>query len=216
MSTYRDIRRRIEQELLWHESIDGRHIKVRLDQHVVTLHGWVPTSAQKVAAQRVTQRVADGESVVTELVVRPTEPIATNDADLANAMSFVLHWLSGVPPNAVRAVVEHGCVTLHGKVDSDSQRAAAEAAANRMRGVVDVNNRITLHDHPVRSDLCGRIYATLSRCGLAATSKIRVEDRDGVVRLIGTVGTITEREAASKAAWMTHGVKWVVEQLDVM
>ena len=215
MNTGRDIQRRIEQELLWDPSVDGRYIKVRVDQHVVTLHGSVPSYAQKLEAERVTQRIVGGDSVVGELVVRAPELTATDDAELAKAVSFVLHWQSELPRNAVHAVVEHGCVTLDGKVDSSSQRATAEAVVSRMRGVVSVSNRITVHDHPLRSDLCGRIYASLSRCGLAATTTIRVEDRDGVVRLTGSVGSIAERKTASRAAWMTHGVKWVVEQLDI-
>ncbi|MFT0174309.1 BON domain-containing protein [Paraburkholderia mimosarum] len=74
MRTDRDIQHRIEQELLWDPSVEGRYIQVSVHQHVATLRGCVPSSAQKFAAQCVAQRIVKDGSVVMELVVRPPEP----------------------------------------------------------------------------------------------------------------------------------------------
>lgn len=216
MRTDRDIQYRIEQELLWDPTVDGKSIQVSVHQHVATLRGCVPSCPQKLAAQCAAQRILGDDSLVMELVVRPPEPTVTDDDELANAVSSALDWQGELPRHAVRAVVEHGCVTLDGEVSCGSQREAAEAIVSRMRGVVSVSNRITVSDHPLRNEVYARIAASLPRLGEPAATTVRVEDRDGVVRLTGTVGTIAEKEQASKVAWMTHGVKWVIDQLDVM
>lgn len=216
MRTDRDIRHRIEQELLWDPSIDGKYIQVNVHQHVVTLRGCVPSSGQKFAAQCVAQRIVQDGSVVLELVVRPPTPKATDDNEFTNAVSSALKWQAELPRNTVRAAVDHSCVALDGEMGCGSQREAAEAIVNRKHGVVSVSNPVNVHDQPLRNEVCARIAASLSHREPAAATAIHVEDRDGVVRLTGTVGTIAEKEKATRAAWMTHGVKWVVDQIDVL
>ncbi|MEX3916300.1 BON domain-containing protein [Paraburkholderia sp. BR10872] len=215
MKTDRDIQHRIEQELLWDTSVDGRYIEVTVNQNVATLHGSVKSCAQRLAAQRVAQRLLGGGSVVVQLVVRSPAPMPDNDEELASAVSLALNWQADLPRDAVRAVVERSCVTLDGEVECASQRDAAEATVSQMRGVADVINRVTVRNHPLESNVHAQIAAALSSRGESTAAAIRVQDRDGVVRLTGTVSGIAEKEEACNAAWTTSGVRWVVEQLDV-
>lgn len=211
-----EIRHEIEQELLWDPSVDARYIKVRVHQRVATLQGSVQSCAQKLAARAAAQRVVDCVLVLLELVVRAPAPTSSKDEELANAVSSTLNWQDALPLGAVHAVVKHGWVTIAGEVDNGRQREEAEAVVSRMRGVVGVENRITVREHPLKSDVQAQIAAALARCGQAGIAGIHIEDRDGVVRLTGSVGSVAEKEETTKAAWSTHGVRWVVDQLDVM
>lgn len=211
-----EIQQDIEQELLWDPSVDARHIKVGVHQRIATLDGSVPSYAQKLAAQKAAQRVADCRAVVVDVVVRAPEPRPAHDEQLANAVLSALNWQDTLPRDAVHAVVDHGCVTLTGEVGYRAQREAAEAIVSRMRGVVGVANRITVRAHPGNGDVRAHIAAALARRAQDEAVAIHVDDRDGVIRLTGTVGSIAEKNEAAKAAWSTHGVKWVVNQLEVI
>lgn len=205
----------VEQELLWDSAVDARNIAVTVHDRVVTLEGSVSSYAQKLAAQKAAQRVADSRAVVLELVVRPPSPSTHTDEDLAAAIVSTLKWQEELPENAIRAVVDHGCVTLTGEVDHGYQRQAAEKVVSRMRNVVGVSNQITVRINEVAADIHIQIAEALARRSRRESARITVDEHDGVVRLTGTVDSLAEKRAACGVAWAAKGVRWVDDQLSV-
>lgn len=205
----------VEQELLWDSAVDARNVTVTVHGRVVTLEGSVSSYAQKLAAQKATQRVADSRAVVLELVVRLPSPSKHTDEELAQAVMSILKWQDGVPENAIQVVVEHGCVTLSGQVDHGYQRQSAETAVSRMRGVVGLSNQITVRGAEVATDIHTQIAGALARRAQRESARVNVNVHDGVVRLTGTVDSLAEKRAACGVAWAAKGVRWVVDELSV-
>jgi osmotically-inducible protein OsmY len=61
----------VKAALMLAQSIDASHINVDTDAETrtVTLRGWVPTAAQKVAVEKVAREKAEGCQVVNLLTV---------------------------------------------------------------------------------------------------------------------------------------------------
>jgi osmotically-inducible protein OsmY len=205
----------VEQELLWDSAVDARNVTVTVHGRVVTLEGSVSSYAQKLAAQKATQRVADSRAVVLELVVRLPSPSKHTDEELAQAVMSTLKWQDGVPENVIHVVVEHGCITLSGEVDHGCQRQAAETTVSRMRGVVGLSNQITVRGAEVATDIHTQIAKALARRAQRESARVNVNVHDGVVRLTGTVDSLAEKRAACGVAWAAKGVRWVVDELSV-
>jgi osmotically-inducible protein OsmY len=65
------------------------------------------------------------------------------DDEIAEEIAHLRSWRSQIP-DSVAAEVRSGRVILHGRVDSTSQRDAAESAVRRLTGVRAVSNLITV------------------------------------------------------------------------
>jgi osmotically-inducible protein OsmY len=65
-----------------------------------------------------------------------------SDDRIQLAVMTALHWDLAVPRNRVQVKVDHGWVTLTGKVRRDYEKSRAEADAQMIRGVAGVINEI--------------------------------------------------------------------------
>jgi len=74
----------------------------------------------------------------------PKDCTATGDDAVATAVRSRLQAELGLMPANVKAAVVDGVVTLTGEVESELEREAARVAAESVRGVVGVENRITI------------------------------------------------------------------------
>ena len=83
--TDKDLKRNIQNALDWEPSIDAAHIGVTVEGGVVTLHGKVSSYSQKMAAERVTQRVYGVKAIANDLVVHLPTDFARTDSDIAEA-----------------------------------------------------------------------------------------------------------------------------------
>jgi osmotically-inducible protein OsmY len=216
MKSDQALKRDIEQELLWDPAIDPRQIRVTVHDHIVTLVGAVASYAQKLAAQKATQRVAGCRALVVELNVPESSPPSHSDEDLATAILSALKWQEDFPKDAIQVEVERGCVTLAGEVDWGYQRHAAEMLVSRMRGVMGVSNQITVRADEVTADVGNQISAALARRAQREFAGIAIDVNDGVVTLTGTVSSLAEKRAACGAAWSAKGVQRVVDKLSVV
>ena len=73
---------------------------------------------------------------------RKTRQAARPDEDIARDIRHALRLDNDVPDERINVQVRTGSVTLEGNVESTLQKEAAEADARRVRGVLDVINRI--------------------------------------------------------------------------
>ncbi|MDN7674547.1 BON domain-containing protein [Burkholderia oklahomensis] len=208
------LRQDVEQELYWDPSLDARQIDVSVHDRIVTLRGFVPSWAQKYAAQKAAQRIASARALVLELKVLPRESPRDDEA-LAAAIVSALAWQEGLAGQEIHVDVDEGCVTLTGEVDFGYQRQAAETVVSRMRGVIGVVNRIDVHLHDAGETVRERVADALARRAQREAMHIDVDERDGVVTLSGIVDSLVERRAACGAAWSVKGVREVVDHLSV-
>lgn len=110
----------------------------------------------------------------------------------------------------------NGVVTLRGQVQDQGKRDLATFLAACVRGVVGVNNCLTL-DPVVLADLelMGRVKEALRRQPVD-TTQVRVDVNEGVVRLSGMVRTEDARWSAAGAVQGVPGVTAVYNNITVV
>ncbi|MBI2268962.1 MAG: BON domain-containing protein [Bacteroidetes bacterium] len=67
-----------------------------------------------------------------------------SDSDIKNAVLNVIKWNSSIDENKIKIKVRDGWVTLEGYVDWEYQKSRATYLAEDIKGVVGVNNLITV------------------------------------------------------------------------
>lgn len=210
-----ELKKLVEEELIWDPAVDFTDIGVQVRDQVVTLSGHAGSYAAKLAAGKAAQRVAGVSAVVVELNIRlPHEDVRT-DEDIANAVRAIIRWTVGLSEDMVKVQVEKGQVTLSGEVDSAYQSHVAARAISQMRGVVGVSNLIRVGGTAAAEDIGEQIGKALQRHAAREAKHIRVQVHERTVTLTGKVGSMAERSAARGAAWSAPGVREVVDNLTV-
>ncbi len=208
----RTLRQHVLEELDFDPKVDAAGIGVSVRDGIVTLSGHVGTYAEKIAAEKITQRVRGVRAVVQEVEVRYPANEKTGDEELAARVVKVLTWNVQVPDEAIKVKVENGCVTLDGCVPWYYQKAAAQSAVSKLAGVREVLNLLAVKP-PVRSeDVKAKVLAALKRTARDPDS-ITVRIEGDTVILDGCVDLWRDRELAERAAWSTPGVHAVEDHL---
>lgn len=83
----------------------------------MTSAGHVSTYAEKYGAERAAQRVSGVKALAIEMDVKLLGASKRTDADIARSVDNVLQWVTFVPKDHLKVMVEHGFVTLSGEVD---------------------------------------------------------------------------------------------------
>ena len=142
---------RLEQDVLRALRAEPRiipaHIGVMVNDGVVTLTGHVETLPEKRFAEMAVGRVKGVKGVAEEIEVRLSTVSNRTDDEIAAAAINHLSWTTLVPQNAIKVMVEGGCITLTGEVPLSCQKEAAEQNVHQLYGVVGVSNQISI-THP--------------------------------------------------------------------
>ncbi|PWU43664.1 ornithine aminotransferase [Micromonospora globispora] len=217
--TDQDIQSDVLDELSWEPRVRPNEIGVTVTDGVVTLTGWVDSYAKKWAAERAAHRVSRVRAVANDLAVRIATSAERSDPEIATAASRALEWDAFVPIEALDVTVSDGWVTLHGEVEWEYQRRAAERSVGRLTGVRGVSNGITVRpatsaaDH---RDLAGRIVDALARNRATEAEGIYVRIHDGdTVLLRGHVHSVPEREEVERIVWSAPGIREVHNHITV-
>ncbi len=208
------IRRDTLDELERHWHFAPAEIGIEVDGGVVTLTGTVSSYPKLLAAADVAASIAGVRGVANELLVRTPGIGLPGDADIAAAVSNAFRVDPDVNEEAIEVIVRDGEVALKGTVKYWYQRKAALASAHRIRGVVTVKDQITVIP-PTRADdqIKDEIRRAIQRRIPLAADHIRIEVHEGTVTLRGNVQFYTDRTQAERSAWMTEGVRNVVDVL---
>ncbi len=187
---------------------------VEVDQGIVTLTGTVSSYTKLMAAADIAAEIAGTKGVANELTVRLPGTAVPNDTQVASAVRNALKWEPDVPDEKIEVIVRNGAVTLKGNVDYWYQKKAAADSVSTITGVSAINNHITvvppaLGDRDVRDEI---VKGVARRIPLSA-DRIKIDVKDGIVTLRGNVQFYGDRLQAEKAAWMTEGVRNVVNEL---
>jgi osmotically-inducible protein OsmY len=148
-----------------------------------------------------------------------TAIVVKSDGQLERDVGRELEWDSRVDADYITLEVDQGVVTLTGIAPTYAQRIAAQAAAHRVVGVLDVVNdlKIQLPAHLTRSDtqIAQAVRHTLEWDVVVPDQDIRSTVSSGWVTLEGGVGSWHEYDAVERAVRHLTGVLGVRNMLQV-
>jgi len=142
-----------------------------------------------------------------------------NDSDLKRRILRELKWDSRISWASINVEVEEAVATLTGSVPSYAQKVAAQEAAHRVMGVLDVANDIEVKpsDGFVRSDteLARAVRSALEWDALVPDDQIQSTVSDGWVTLEGEVNYWRESTDAERAIRRLTGVVGVINKITI-
>lgn len=212
-----EIASEVEERLKWDVLINDGFISVRADDGVVELRGTVGSAAERSRA--ITKAWVTGVEDVDasdlrvdpdfrDKDVRSTPRPTVSDEEIRDAVKDALLYDPRVLSFKIGVDVDHGVVTLRGKVDNlRASRAASEDARNTV-GVITVRNRVRIRtEAPVDDAIIeSRVRDALRRDPYLEPYEVTVNARNGVVDLYGTVDSYFEKGQADDVASDVIGV----------
>lgn len=145
--------------------------------------------------------------------------IKKTDTQIHHDVLEELKWDSRVDETEVGVEVDKGVVTLTGTVTSWAKRMAAEEAARRVIGVLDIANdiKIKVPGGLTRTDteIAQAVRHALQWDVFVPDERITSTAADGWVTLDGTVERWSERADAERAVRNLMGVRGVVNKITV-
>lgn len=143
-----------------------------------------------------------------------------SDSQLKTDVMRELAWDIYIDEAAIGVSAHHGVVTLTGSVESWADKHAAEEAAHRVAGVLDVANDIDIRPSwsVARSDadIAEAVRGALVCNRLIPDQQIRSTVSDhGTVTLSGAVRTIAQRDEVERVVRDLAGVRYVANHIAV-
>jgi osmotically-inducible protein OsmY len=199
-------------QLKFEPSINATAIGVEVSRGVVTLVGKVGSYSEKVLAEHAAQRVSGVTALAVQIEVELAGPNKRTDADIARNAASVLQWMTNLPKDSVKVMVENGIVTLSGELPWQYQRIAASDAVRYLAGVTGVYNTIAIKPAATSAVVKNQIEDALKRQANIDAQKISVSVAGAEVTISGVVHSWAERNLVTHSAWGTPGVRNVVDQ----
>jgi osmotically-inducible protein OsmY len=213
MKTDTQLQQDVIAELKWEPSVNSAQIGVEVKDGIVTLAGHVNSYAEKWDAERAAQRVFGVKALVIEMDIELQGSSKRNDADIARSAEHALQWMTFLPKDSVKVMVEKGWITLSGQLDWEYQRKSVSGAVRYLLGVTGVSDQIVIKPKVSLTAVKSDIEAALKRRAHSDAKKISVEVHGTDVTLTGSVSSWSERELAKHSAWSTPGVRNVVDKM---
>ena len=142
-----------------------------------------------------------------------------SDTQLAQRIMRELKWDSRIDWTSINVTVNDGVVTLTGTVPTYAEKLAAQSAAHRVTGVLDVANDIEVKpvNQFVRTDtqIASAVRAALEWDALVPNELIQSTVSNGWVTLEGEVDFWRERVDAEHAIRQLAGVVGVINGITV-
>lgn len=141
------------------------------------------------------------------------------DSEIQQAVLREFKWDTRVEETDVGVEVDAGVVTLTGTVSSWAKRMAAQEAAHRVAGVLDVANdvQVKVPGSPGRTDtdIARAVRQALEWDVFVPEARIRSTVSDGWVTLEGDVDYWSQREDAERAIRNLAGVRGVSSKIEI-
>jgi osmotically-inducible protein OsmY len=142
-----------------------------------------------------------------------------SDSEIQQAVLREMKWDSRVEETDVGVEVDRGVVTLTGTVDNYAKRLAAQEAAHRVEGVLDVANDVTvkLPGTTARTDteIAQAVRQALEWDVTVPDEELQTTVSNGTVTLEGQVPFAFQRWEAVRAVRHLVGVQDVVDNIVV-
>jgi len=139
------------------------------------------------------------------------------DDEIKHEVRGELAWDTRTWDQKIEVNVDNGVVTLTGTTSSDGQKQAAQAAAHKALGVMDVANDILVRAERPHSDaeIAHAVRHALEWDVLVPDTQITSTISDGWVKLEGKVNSFKERTDAARAVENVTGVAGVINEIEV-
>ena len=141
------------------------------------------------------------------------------DSEIQQAVLRELKWDTRVEETDVGVEVDSGVVTLTGTVSSLGKKVAAQQAAHRVGGVLDVANdiKVRVPGSPGRTDtdIARTVRQTLEWDVFVPETRIRSTVSGGWVTLEGDVDCLSESDDAERAIRNLDGVRGVTNSITI-
>ena len=142
-----------------------------------------------------------------------------SDKELAQKVVGELRWDSRLACTDINVEVSDAVATLTGVVTSYAKKVAAQEAAHRVPGVLDVANDVEVKpfDRLARTDteIAAAVRNALEWDALVPSESIQSTVSDGWVTLDGEVDYCREREDAGRAIMRLAGVVGVTNNITI-
>ena len=143
-----------------------------------------------------------------------------NDSEIKQQVLRELKWDSRIAWSEIGVEALEGVVTLTGTVTSYAKKQAAQEAAHRIAGVLDVANEIEVRPTGVftrtDADIARAVRHVLQWDALVLDEQIRSTVSDGWVTLEGEVNLWRERQDAERVVLRLEGVVGVVNKITIL
>jgi osmotically-inducible protein OsmY len=142
-----------------------------------------------------------------------------SDAEVRKAVLRELEWDSRTNDAAVDVEVAGGVVTLVGTVSSWAKKVAAQEAAHRVHGVLDVANNLQIvvlgSDGRSDTEIAQAVRLALQWDVFVPDTRIRSTVSRGWVTLEGDVDYLNQRDDCERAVRHLAGVRGVTNKIEV-
>lgn len=204
-----------KMSLLTSDQVTGTAINVDTVEGRITLHGKVPTAAEKEQAAALARKIEGVQEVRNLLQVVPPsveEKVSVADNALKERVEKALDNVDS----------QDGVVTLFGIVPTQAAKAAAEMEARKVNGVKNVRNDLQVVTKAAQDavevkdeELTRKVNEAIDNREALNDADVDVEVKNGVVRLTGTVPSESLRLVAAIAARSITGVRSVHDELRI-
>jgi osmotically-inducible protein OsmY len=148
-------------------------------------------------------------------------PVRTRtDSQIHESVIRELKWDSRVKETDVGVEVNAGIVTLTGMVENYAEKMAAEKAAHRVFGVLDVANDVQVRPvfggEPTDTDIAQSVRNALKWDAFVPDDRITSTVANGFVTLNGDVPLWSQRDEAERVVSRLRGVRGVINMINVM
>jgi osmotically-inducible protein OsmY len=201
---------------------------IEVEGETATLGGKVDDSIDRELAETLALQVSGVKKVVNNIEVDARAPryagdqrslaAMNHDATITATVKSKLLWNSATDGLAIDVDTLDGKVTLSGSVDNERAKLVAGQLAVNTPGVQTVDNRLridsgfkrALSEDPLEDAWISRmVKSSLMYSKHVDGTAIDVETINGVVRLIGSVGSAAEKSLAVELSETVRGVKRV-------
>ena len=225
---------RLESQILTTYQLSSylRHddITVTVEGDKATISGRVESDANKELATEIAQGVKGINKVDNTMItednykkpVRSTESSYAeiiDDASITAAVKSKLTWSRYVDGSTTKVTTKKGMVTLTGTAENKAAVDLAENLAMTTRGVMSVDNKLTVLANPDKKSKPGtamadgwittKVKSTFMYSNNVDSSDIAVNTNKGVVTLNGLVDSGSEKALAVQLAENVKGVQSV-------
>jgi len=232
---------KVKMSLLTDADVTARNVNVDTVDGRVTLHGTVPTAADKAKVEQVARGIDGVRDVRNLLQVVPSkvkDQAKVSDDQLKERVSAALKKDRVLEDSSITVQsVNGGVVLLAGNAKTLTDAYEAVEVASRVEGVKRVASEIKSPDElgdaelwrdgdfdkadQIQSSARDRWITTATKMRLMANTEtpafdINVDTRGGVVTLFGSVDSAKARDQAAMEARKVSGVKQVVNDIQVV